>query len=484
MKENSHNQPMGGDQRFFDAEMPALLIVEREPLISRYIKSIVAQMEIFRVFEVKNCSEAAQILEQETPMVLMVDIGLYPEEASDLIDKARSSQAHLPFVIALSAASSDGSNFGDSFGADYYLDKNFSRNELTGVLNNIKRQSDYIQRIAEKELHYRTIFDFSEEPLMLINSTTYSVIDINHAALHLLGFSQGVDQPELCSNIISSQNLFQRIIRNKITYASGIKIRKLNQRDFMATASFVYFDHQEMVLMSIKDNTESMRSQDETQAINRLMSQGGFNTKEVISYLRGEKNERRRISRELHDHVGQMLVSIKMGIENARSVARDSSVEALLENIRNNITSTIAALRATTTDISNDTIPETNLADAIIELTKKMQLKSYFVVNIEIEPMDLQLNGFMQSNIYRIAEESLTNIVKHSNGGHVFVRLQVEAKELVLSIERRGEDSGSQVKKGGMGIQIMQQRAAMIGGSLEIEGVAGKQFTVKLKVPL
>ncbi len=485
MKDKSFDQPTGSELKIPNTEMPALLIVEREPLICRYIKSIVFQMEMFRVYEAQDFTEASLILERETPMVLMIDIGLYPEEASFLIEQSRRPKIHLPFVIALSAAGNSlESNLAHRYGADYFLDKNFSHNELTGVLHNIKRQSDYLQKIAEKELHYRTIFDLSDEPLILIDSTSYAVLDINHAAQHLMGFKHGVDLPEDYSEILATQNPFQSIIRERITYASGIKIKKVNQRDFKATASFVYFDDQKMVLMSIKDLTEDMRQQDEKIAIEKLHRQGRTDTKEIIAFLSGEESERRRISREIHDHIGQMLVSIKLEIENSILLVKDASIETLLKNSRTNIINTISEVRALSAEMTTDFIPNKNLSVAIIELINKMQLRSYYNLELEIALADNELTPFMQSNIYRIAEESLTNIVKHGRDGKIAVRLLADANKLILSIERSGTDEMRPPSKGGLGIRIMQQRAALLGGSLEILAISGKQFKVELQVPL
>lgn len=463
---------------------PAVLIVDREPLIRRYIRSIVNQMELFLIFEADDCKEALKLVKEINPLIIIIDIGLNPEEASDLIRVARTNLPHLTFVVALSASGHTvGHVYSNNLEADFYLDKNFSHPELSGILRNIKRQADYLQTIAEKELHYRTIFNLSDEPMLLIDSNNFTVLDINHAALNLLEYKPDSDAPQDYSGIFSSPNPFKRIIQERVTYTSGIKIKKVNQRNFTATASFVYFDHRHMVLMSLKDITEQLQNRDEKLAIQKLLEQGRADTKEIIAFMSAEANERRRIGRELHDHIGQMLISIKMGIECARTSTKSPKALTMLEAAQKEVLDTISAVRAFSHEMNIDFIPHSSLSTAISDLVEKMQLRSLFDLDLAIDPIEVELNGFIQSNIYRIAEESFTNIVKHTRKGKIGIRFFTDQKSLILSIEGKGSGTNAKSSKGGLGMRIMQQRAALIGGTLEVEGVSGRSFKVLLNVP-
>jgi signal transduction histidine kinase len=95
----------------------------------------------------------------------------------------------------------------------------------------------------------------------------------------------------------------------------------------------------------------------------------------------------------------------------------------------------------------------------------------------------------IESNLYRIVQEALNNISKHARATHVSVIIERRAEELTLIVEDdgRGFDSDNQrdhIRRGGMGLPGMQERAASIGGEMEVESANGKGTTLFVRVPL
>jgi signal transduction histidine kinase len=131
-----------------------------------------------------------------------------------------------------------------------------------------------------------------------------------------------------------------------------------------------------------------------------------------------------------------------------------------------------------------DTLPGNNLTESIKKLVDKIskhQSTNIFTV-FESLPDDA-LSGFSQANIFRIAEESLTNALKHADNAEIIIKVENLQNRLLLTIQNSGPKINAPGKKAGMGLNIMQHRAAMIGGILTFEALPKNIFKVKLEVP-
>jgi two-component system sensor kinase FixL len=177
--------------------------------------------------------------------------------------------------------------------------------------------------------------------------------------------------------------------------------------------------------------------------------------------------ERNRIGRDLHDGLGQLLTGIKLILEPMRkqfSAAAAANLEQALELVD------LAIAQASELAKGLSPVPKQGgtIAAALEELTRHARHFFHVDCSVTARNVPADLTDECAINLYRIAQEAITNAVKHGKAGKVEVRCAGEDDRLVLEIEDDGF-GGAGPKGSGMGLRIMRYRARAIGGELSID---------------
>ncbi len=205
--------------------------------------------------------------------------------------------------------------------------------------------------------------------------------------------------------------------------------------------------------------------------------------------VRTQEDERRRIAREIHDHLGQQSTALRLNLEALKEMC--SAYEELCDPIAQ--TQTIAARLDADVDFlawelrpaSLDDIGlNAALANFVKDWSKHFQLPAeYHATNME----KARPSPETETCLYRIAQEALNNTYKHAQATHVDVLLERRDHHMVLIIEDDGKgfnpDEATAAHEG-LGLLGMRERAGLIGGTLEIESVPGGGTTVFARVPV
>ncbi len=197
----------------------------------------------------------------------------------------------------------------------------------------------------------------------------------------------------------------------------------------------------------------------------------------------GLQEERLRISRDLHDNLGAELTLI--GSELSRQVQRSSDPQQqnALENIVVNTRTAMQQLRETIWAIHQQDAPLQELLTKISEFSGK---NSQTAVTITCEPAleALTLRPGLLLNLYRIAQEGITNAIKHASAKQVQIRFSVANHSLQMDLSDDGLGfSPNTTLSTGYGLQNMRQRALEIGGTCSINSAPGKGATITIRVP-
>ena len=212
--------------------------------------------------------------------------------------------------------------------------------------------------------------------------------------------------------------------------------------------------------------------------------------KEMLEKLVGaQEDERRRIARDLHDELGQLLTALRLQLEAAGKLCEDN------EELCNKINET--QLLAKRVDEGIDflawelrpaALDDFGLYAALIKYVREWS--HYAGVPAELLDSDLKKARFsheVETNLYRIAQESLNNVYKHANARRAEIILDKRGDLIVLIVEDDGAGFNTEDKMNrekGIGLIGMEERAALIGGTLEIESAPGKGTTVFARVPV
>lgn len=205
------------------------------------------------------------------------------------------------------------------------------------------------------------------------------------------------------------------------------------------------------------------------------------------------EEERTRVAREVHDELGQLLTGIKLELfglrdDIAKEVAGESvtTLQKDLDSIRGLVDQTIASVKRIATDLRPAILDTLGLVPALEWQTRDFEKRTGIMASFRSDVHNLPLDSDRTSAVFRIAQESLTNVARHSEATQVKVRLQTTGHMLVLRVEDNGIGlpTTDKVETTAFGIIGMRERATLLGGSITLTGRQQKGTKVVLKLPL
>lgn len=211
-------------------------------------------------------------------------------------------------------------------------------------------------------------------------------------------------------------------------------------------------------------------------------------------FVKLQEEERRHISRELHDHCGQEIVALQLGMERALNAVNIESRADLTESFHE-VQELLNRLSCEIHDLAFDLRPpsldELGLNTAIGSFLERWSHRFQITVDFECRNWDeSRLSSEASLSLYRVLQEALTNVAKHSRSRHVSVVLEIQKDVAVEIVEDQGigfeidVSTQSETIRQPLGLLGMKERLASVGGSLEIESAISKGTTIFARVPI
>jgi signal transduction histidine kinase len=230
----------------------------------------------------------------------------------------------------------------------------------------------------------------------------------------------------------------------------------------------------------------------ERERIEEELRQSELELRRVSSRLLSvQERERQRISLELHDALGQSLSLLKLRLGGVGKLANgDDTTRKALEDILRFVDEIIESLRRISHDLSPQVLEDLGLLAALRSLTREFSRHSGIHVFMEMEDTEHLIGPDSQIAIYRIFQEAFTNIEKHSEARNAWVSLKREFDIAIFRIEDDGK--GFDTKRieanhragRSLGLAAMEERARMLGGSLEVSARETCGTRITLMVPI
>ncbi len=201
--------------------------------------------------------------------------------------------------------------------------------------------------------------------------------------------------------------------------------------------------------------------------------------------VEGQEVERRRLARELHDETGQALTSILLGLRAAEDAAGPDEARKAVSDLRELVVGTLQDVRRLAVQLRPKALDDFGLAAALERLAQTFAETSGVRVDLEARLGDERLPAEVETTLYRIVQEALTNIVKHAGASTVSILLGRRDGSATLVIEDDGQGFVlDQARPDGLGLIGMQERVALHAGRLTIESTPGTGTTLAVEVPL
>jgi PAS domain S-box-containing protein/LPXTG-motif cell wall-anchored protein len=228
-----------------------------------------------------------------------------------------------------------------------------------------------------------------------------------------------------------------------------------------------------------KDITYRKKAEEELRQKNEEM-------KQLSVYLKNVREEERKyIAREVHDELGQLASALKIDIDwlNIKNPSMEDNGKMRMSHATKTIEVLIASIRKIASSLRPSVLDDFGLNVAIEWQCREFQnlnsIQCIFEPNFDDENLPMEI----KTELFRMTQESLTNVMRHANADHVTVQLTEDKEKIYLRITDDGKGFDVKVKKNTLGLIGLRERAVSINGKLSVESQAGKGTTVLAVIP-
>jgi len=205
--------------------------------------------------------------------------------------------------------------------------------------------------------------------------------------------------------------------------------------------------------------------------------------------VEAQEAERQRIARDLHDETGQSLTAIGLGLRGVATAVQlnPQRAESNLRQLEGLVARSLDELQRLIADLRPSHLDDLGLPAALRWYVAEIQKRVNFPVRIEIQNEGHDLEPTVSLALFRVAQEALTNVVRHARPRHAWVRLHLTEREALLEIEDDGVGfevtQASRPERPAWGMLGMRERTSLLGGHLEIRSSPGHGTTVYVSIP-
>jgi PAS domain S-box-containing protein len=366
-------------------------------------------------------------------------------------------------------------------------DGNFIYNQATHIDLTERKKNE--EKVRNASLYARSLIEASLDPLITINSEG-KITDVNKSTEEITG----VKREELVGSDFESYFADERRARKgyKTVFSQGyvknypLSILHKNGRriEVMFNASLFRNVSGEVqgVLAAARDITENKRMEEEVLNSKKLLENLNQHLLEV------RENERSEIALNLHDDLGQRLTAINLDVAwlKGRVGVQTQVVMNKFRDISKMINETVDGIKEISSFLRPAILYDLGIVTAFEWQLRSMEKNSGIKYIFNHSLSEIKINDRISLILYRVLQESLTNVVRHAEATIVKVSLNVTKNEAVLSIEDNGK--GIEAKKlnalTSMGITGIKERVSSVSGKVNIHGKKNKGTTVLVLIPL
>jgi signal transduction histidine kinase len=199
-----------------------------------------------------------------------------------------------------------------------------------------------------------------------------------------------------------------------------------------------------------------------------------------------QEEERKRIARELHDSTSQNLTSLLVGLKILESACCETDIQQQVRELRGAAAQSLEEVHSLATLLRPSVLDDLGLAAALQRLVGDWQARHKIPVDLLIHTGDLRLPGAVETTLYRIVQETLTNIARHAQARSISVLLEKRADQVAVIVEDDGVgfDLSATQNSSRLGLVGINERAELLGGRMTIESSPGRGTSIFVEIPL
>ena len=472
-----------------------ILIIEDAALDAELIEDELRDGGVrFRSRRIQTREEFLAELKSARPDIILSDFTLPHFDALEALSLLRKLSLEIPFILVTGTRSEEVAVECIREGADDYILKASLKRLPTSIANTLQKKAIEQARIEAEDALRR-----SEEQYRLIAENTrdlISLVDIDGRFLYAspshqssldyhperLAGQEFIEFVHPDDRAIVRQS-WQQSMQHRESRTTEIRIRHASggYHIFESIGNWIVDEKsqpQRAVIIS-RDITHRKESEQALRSLPKLIREA-------------QESERRRVARELHDSVIQILSSVKFRLQVVEEKLVDKDDGAWRDTLKAkaHLEKAIQEVRRISRNLRPSELDDLGLAPAVRSLCSEFVERTGMNVNLSIQKLPASLPSDIELNLYRIIQEALGNIEKHSQAKRVSLSLARKASKLCAAIADDGcgfDPSATRSRKnnsGGMGLVDMKERAALLGGLCQLRSTPGSGTEIVVEMPL
>jgi signal transduction histidine kinase len=247
-----------------------------------------------------------------------------------------------------------------------------------------------------------------------------------------------------------------------------------------STVSQTLIGGQPQLTAVLRDVSERHRAENDMREVNRQLRELSASLQDV------REQERTRIARELHDDLGQQLTGLKLELTWLAGRLKDARPPGAdkVDEMRQMLDAAISSVRRISTELRPPILDDLGFGEAVAWQAGEFGKRSGLQITLDLAAADQVADDALATALFRIVQESLTNIARHANATRVQISLFELDDSLVLTVRDDGRGMADGHRTGrGIGLISMRERATALGGHLQVVSNPGLGTTVEVTVP-
>ena len=428
------------------------------------------------------------------PDALVSDVSMPGLDGYALIERLRANEdtAAIPVLLLSGRATEDERIAGLAAGADDYLVKPLGRRELVARVEGAVRLARLRRETARRaQADFESLFSMAPDAIIVVDNDG-KVQTANERAQKLFGYSRQEFQGLQIETLIPA-NSRQAHVSHRARYERAPSTRLVGQirelrgarrdgSEFSAEIGLapLHFKNQACTVAYVRDITERKRLEAERAEHERRFRDLSRRLVEV------QEAERRKLSTELHDRTSPGLAAIQINLSLLDKLLHEHGTEdlkALLQDTAGLLAETTVSIREISSDLRPTVLDDGGLLPALAGYAQQFMQRTGIVVHLQTQEAARALAPAVQSSLFRIVQEALTNCAKHAKAKNVTLRLGADNQQISLMIDDDGVGIDfDRQSTPGLGLLTMRERAEFAGGSFSLETTPGQGTRIRVLV--
>lgn len=478
-----------------------ILIVEDENVVALYLQKKLQNLGYNPVDVVSSSEKALEVAQQKRPDVVLMDINI--EGEMDGIETAEILMNQYDLVVIYLTAYSDQQTVERAKATEPYgyLIKPFEPREIKVAIDMALYKHEVSQKLRESEARYRLLAENMRD-IITTHDVDGNCVYVSPSVESILGYEPASIKRQKFYDYVYEEDrdelktLFDQIAHNNDSYP--IQIRFYNaQRELIWLEVLAHPRKDENnnivgIQASSRDAHKRIEAERENRRIRKQLEENNAKLRDLTVRLQSiQEDERRYLSQEIHDELGQDLIGLKMEVSWIAGQLKEAHQKGYeqLQSVTQTLDEIIQKVRRIASNLRPVLLDKLGLLDAMESELEDLEQKSEISIEFNRPVDNLDINKDVAIALYRVFQESLTNILKHASAQLVKVNVEkAEDGEVTMLIEDDGvgvdEDIQDEKRLNTHGILGMKERIQNLGGTFEVKPGNDKGTQIKVDIPL